>query len=381
METYRPDDFAVLQVLPKLETGGVERVVVELTEAVARTGARALVASAPGRLVSAVERAGGMHIPLALDSRNPLKLAWNADLLARLIRKHGVSLIHAHSRAPAFSARAAARRQNIPFVTTYHGAYGETLPFKRRYNAVMASGDRVIAVSKFVGEMVRARHHTGPDRLRVVPGGVNTALFNPDAVSDERMIAVARGWHLPDGAPTIMLPARLTGWKGQRIFIEALARMQRQDAVGILLGSAQGRDAYLRELRELAQRHGVATRLFFAGDCADMPAALKLADIVVNASTEPEAFGRTIVEAQSMRRLTIATDHGAARDTIIDSETGWRTPPGNAEALAATLDNALNLPMTAKLAIGAVARRHVAAHYSVAAMQTGNLAIYGELLG
>lgn len=376
-----PSDFAVLQVLPRLETGGVEQVVAELTEAVARTGARALVASAPGRLVAVVERAGGVHIPLALDSRNPLKLAWNADLLSRLIRRHGVSLIHAHSRAPAFSARAAARRRGIPFVTTYHGAYNENLPLKRAYNAVMASGDRVIAVSQFIGDLVRARHNTEPDRLRVVPGGVNTSLFDPDAVNDYRLMTVARAWHLPDGAPTIMLPARLTGWKGQRVLIEALARMRRQDAVAILLGSAQGRDAYVRDLRTLAAAHGVGDRIFFGGDCADMPAALKLADVVVNASTDPEAFGRTIVEAQAMRRLTIATDHGAACETIIDNETGWRTPPGDPKALAAALDAALGLPMTARLAIGAVARRHVTAHYSIAAMQAGNLAVYGELLG
>jgi glycosyltransferase involved in cell wall biosynthesis len=374
-------DFAVLQVLPRLETGGVERVVVELTEAVARTGARALVASAPGRLVGLVERAGGQHIPLALDTRDPLRLAWNADLLARLIRRHGVSLIHAHSRAPAFAARAAARRCAISFVTTYHGAYSEGLPLKRRYNAVMASGDRVIAVSDFIAEMVRARHRTGPDRLRVVPGGVDTALFNPDAVSDARVIALARNWHLPDGAPTIMLPARLTGWKGQLVLIEAMARLRNREAIGIFLGGAQGRDAYVRELRAQARREGVADRIFFAGDCADMPAALMLADLVVNASTEPEAFGRTIVEAQAMRRLTIATDHGAASETILQGETGWRTPPGDAGALAEALDAALALPMTARLAIGAVARRHVAAHYSVAAMQAGNLAIYGELLG
>ena len=376
-----PSDFAVLQVLPRLETGGVEQVVVELTEAVARTGARALVASAPGRLVAAVERAGGRHVPLALESRNPLRLSWNARLLSRLIREHGVSLVHAHSRGPAFSARAAARRTRTPFVTTYHGAYSESLPVKRAYNAVMASGDRVIAVSEFIGNLVRARHQTGPERLRVVPGGVNTALFDSDSVNDYRVINLAQAWHLPDGAPTIMLPARLTGWKGQRVLIEAMARMKRQDAVAILLGSGQGRDSYLRELRALAATHGVGERLFFGGDCADMPAALKLADVVVNASTDPEAFGRTIVEAQAMRRLTIATDHGAACETIIDGETGWRTPPGDPKALAAALDAALDLPMTAKLAIGAVARRHVAAHYSVAAMQAGNLAVYGELLG
>lgn len=377
----KPSDFAILQVLPQLETGGVEQVVIELTEAVARTGARALVASLPGRLVPAVERAGGIHIPLDLKSRNPFRMGWNGDQLAKLIKKQKVSLIHAHSRAPAFAARAASMRREIPFVTTYHGAYNQRGLFKRRYNAVMASGNRVIAISRFIAELVRERHHVGDDRLRIVPGGVDPVKFDPETVNGGRIDRLARAWRLPDGGQTIMLPARLTSWKGQEVMIEALGRMRHRDVTLILLGSAQGRDAYAKSLAERARSHEVASRVLFAGDCADMPAAYKLADVVVNASTDPEAFGRTIVEAQAMRRLVIASDHGAARETIVDGETGWRVKPGDAAALAAALDAALDLPVEARIEMGHAGREFVSEHYSIAAMQAGNLAVYHELLG
>lgn len=377
----QPSDYAILQVLPRLETGGVEQVVVELTEAVARTGARALVASLPGRLVAAVERAGGRHVRIDLQSRNPLQILGAAISLARLIRAERISLVHAHSRAPAIAARLAARWRGVPLVTTYHGAYSQRGALKRRYNGVMAAGDRVIAISEFIAELVRARHHVPPARLRVVPGGVDCRKFDPDAVNGGRMDRLARAWSLPDGAKVIMLPARLTFWKGQRVAIEALARLRHRDTILLLVGAAQGRETYRQSLAATIERLGVRPRVFFTGDCADMPAAYKLADIVVNASTEPEAFGRTIVEAQAMRRLAIATDHGAARETIRHGETGWRTRPGDAADLAATIDAALDLTAAARAAIGAAARAFVAGHYSITAMQEGNLAVYHELLG
>ncbi len=374
-------DYAVLQVLPRLETGGVEQVVVELTEAVARTGARALVAAAPGRLVTQVERVGGHFRALPLDTRNPLSRRANTSRLIKLIKAERISLIHAHSRAPAFAAREAAAACGIPFVTTYHGAYSESGKLKRAYNSVMASGQRVLAVSEYIAGLVRERHDVGPDRLRVVPGGVDPARFDPEAIHETRMIRFAQEWRLIDGAPTIMLPARLTAWKGQGVMIDALAKLRHRDALLLLVGGAQGRTDYVRSLWQAADRVGVAHRIRMIGDCTDMPAAYKLADVVVNASTDPEAFGRTIVEAQAMRRLVIATDHGAARETIREGETGWRTKPGDAEALAATIDRALDMDIPARMAMGAAARDFVATHYSIAAMQAGNLAAYHELLG
>ncbi len=220
----------------------------------------------------------------------------------------------------------------------------------------------------------------GHDRLRVIPGGVDPARFDPAGVQGDRMARLARDWRVPEGAPILLLPARLTGWKGQRILIAALAKLRRREAVAVLLGAEQGRPRYVQELVKLAESLGVASRLRLPGPTEDMPAAYMLADVVVNASTDPEAFGRTIVEAQAMARFVIATDHGGARETVIDGETGFLTPPGDADTLAARIDLVLDLPAASRLVWGQYARAAVSAAYGVATMQAAVLATYNELL-
>ena len=184
----------------------------------------------------------------------------------------------------------------------------------------MAKGDRVIAVSRFIAELVASRYPDAVPRIRVIPGGVDAAKFDPAAVLGDRAGRLAQSWRLKLGAPTIMLPGRLTGWKGQKLLISAVAALRNKDALAVLVGGDQGRAHYVQELITHAQRLGVADRVRLAGDVEDMPAAMMLADVVVNASTDPEAFGRTIIEAQAMARMVIATDHGGARETIIDGE-------------------------------------------------------------
>jgi glycosyltransferase involved in cell wall biosynthesis len=378
-----PDDSdkpVILQVLPALVTGGVERSAIEIAQAVTEADGIALVASAGGPLVRAVERAGGRHIMLPLSRKTPYAIWRNAARLAALIQAENVSLVHARSRAPAWSALIAARRTGVHFVTTYHGAYNEDLPFKRQYNAVMARGEIVIAASHFVAELICARHGTDASRIRVIPRGVDTAAFDPEAVDAERMALLARVWRLPDGAPTIMLPGRLTRWKGQTVLIEALARMRNRDAVAVLVGEKQRR-RYEAELVAMATRLGVASRLRLAGHCDEMPAALMLSDVVVNASIAPEAFGRVVIEAQAMARPTIATDHGGAAETVEHGVTGWRVPPKNADALAAALDHALSLPVEERAALGARARAAVVARYTVQAMQAATIEVYRDVLG
>jgi glycosyltransferase involved in cell wall biosynthesis len=371
----------VLQVLPSLVTGGVERGTVEIAAAVAAAGWGSLVASAGGPLVDAVARAGGRHLALPLAAKNPATILRNAGRLARLIRAEGVSLVHARSRAPAWSAWLAARRTGVPFVTTYHGAYGENLPFKRQYNSVMAKGAVVIAASGYIAGLVAARHGVPPGRIRVIPRGVDPAAFDPAAVPAARLAALARAWALPAGAPVVMLPGRLTGWKGQAVLIAALARLARDDAVGVLVGSDQGRAAYSAGLRRQAAALGVAERLRLVGECADMPAALGLADVVVHASTAPEAFGRVVIEAQAMARLVVASDLGGPVETVAHGVTGWRVPPGDPAALAAAIDAALGLPAGERAAIGARAREAVLARCTTAAMQAATLGVYREVLG
>jgi glycosyltransferase involved in cell wall biosynthesis len=373
-------NIAVLQVLPSLVTGGVERGTVEITRAVAAAGGIALVASAGGPMVRAVQRAGGRHLTLPLASRNPLTVWRNAALLADVIRSERVAIVHARSRAPAWSAWLACRRTGAHFVTTWHGTYGEDLPFKRHYNAVMAKGERVIVASRFIADLIVMRHGTDPARIRLIPRGVDTAAFDPDAVSGERIARLERMWRLPEGAPVVLLPGRLTRWKGQAVLIDALAHMARRDACCVLVGSDQGRRRYAEGLIRQAGALGVADRLRLAGECDDMPAAMMLADIVVHASTEPEAFGRVVIEAQAMGRPVIASDLGGPVETVEQGVTGWRTSPGDPAALAAAIEQALALPAEARAAMGARARAAVQRGYTVSAMQAATLAVYDELL-
>jgi len=372
-------NVAVLQVLPSLVTGGVERGTVEITRAIADAGGIALVASAGGRMVAAVQRAGGRHVTLPLDSKNPLAIWRNAALLADVIRAERVAIVHARSRAPAWSAWLACRRAGAHLVTTYHGTYRENLPFKRQYNAVMAKGERVIAASRFIAGLIVARHGTDPARIRVIPRGADPAVFDPDAVSGERIARLERAWRLPAGAQVVLLPGRLTRWKGQTVLIEALARLMRPDVCCVLVGSDQGRRHYAAQLIRQADTLGVADRLRLAGECDDMPAALMLADVVVHASTEPEAFGRVVIEAQAMGRPVIASDLGGPVETVEHGMTGWRVPPGDAGALAAAIEQVLELPAAVRADLGIRARAGVQRGYTVAAMQAATLAVYDEL--
>ncbi len=370
----------VLQVLPSLHTGGVERGTVEMVQAIAAAGGKAVVASAGGRMVPQVERAGGQHVRLPLTTKDPMTLLGNAHRLRSLIRSEGVELVHARSRAPAWSALLAARREGVPFVTTYHGAYGEGgLGAKRLYNSVMARGDRVIAISRFIARLVAARHGVEPDRLRLIPRGVDTEVFDPAAVNLGRVARLAEAWRLLDGAPVVMLPGRITRWKGQMVLLDAMTLLDRQDALCVLVGTPQS-PRFAAAVAERARMLGLQNRLRFAGECDDMPAALMLADALVHASTRPEPFGRTVVEAQAMGRPVVASDAGGAVETVEQDVTGWRVPPGDSMALAAVLNHVLALPAEERARHGAAARAAVQERFMTKAMQAATLDVYRELL-
>ena len=370
----------VLQVLPALDSGGVERGTIEIVEALTARGWTALVASQGGRLVPAVERAGGRHIALPLRTKLPWAIWRNAGRLADIIRGQGVNLVHARSRAPAWSAWLACRRTGVPFVTTYHGAYSDEGWGKRRYNSVMARGARVIAASGFIADLVRRQHRVGEDRLRLIPRGIDPAVFNPAQVAGVRVASLARDWSIPEGTTVILLPARISRWKGQSVLIAALGLLRKPDLFVVFVGSDQGRHAYVQSLVDEAAAMGVSSQIKLAGHCADMPAALMLADIVVSASTEPEAFGRAVIEAQAMARVVIAAGHGGAAETVEHGNTGLLVPPGDAGALAEAIGSVLAWPEQERQAMGARARASVLAHYTVQAMQQATMAVYEEVL-
>ncbi len=373
--------LSVLQVLPALHGGGVERGACDIASAIARRGWASYVVSAGGPMTREFERAGVRHFTQPVDSKNPLVMRANVDRLARLIVDYDIDIVHARSRAPAWSAWAAARRTNTPFVTTFHGTYSYSNPLKKRYNAIMTRGARVIAISEFIAEHLRRDYRVDEARLVTVPRGVNLKQFDPVAVSAERMIQLAAAWRLQDGEPVIMLPGRITSWKGQEVMVEALARLGRKDIRCLLIGEHRGRESYRRRLERRIAQHGLTSVVAIVGPCNDMPAAYKLADVVVSASTEPEAFGRVAAEAQAMGRPVIATDHGAARETVRHGETAWLVPPRDPAALAGAIAAALALPPDVREAVAVAARRHIAERFSVDDMCEATLAIYASLAG
>lgn len=376
--TRRP---TVLQVLPGLVTGGVERGTVDVADALVRAGWRALVASSGGPMVRELERVGGEHFTLPLASKNPIRMRRNATALADLIAKQGVDIVHARSRAPAWSAYWATRRTGTPFVTSFHAPYSLGGPLKRLYNSVMTKGDRVIAISEFISRHILDNYPIEPSILRVIPRGADTAIFDPERVSAERMIQLSEAWRLEDGVPVVMLPGRLTRWKGQGVLIEAMAHLRDIPVLCVLVGSDQGRVRYRDELEALTDRLNLKSVVRFAGECRDMAAGYMLADVVVSASIEPEGFGRVSVEAQAMGKPVVGTDHGGVAETVRPGETGWLVPAGDPAALAAALRQALSLDNDQRAAWAARAIAHVRGNYTKTLMCDRTLAVYAELLG
>lgn len=382
MNTLPPlHGITVLQVLPELLTGGVERGTVDVASAIVRAGGRALVASLGGPMVREVERAGAEHFELDLKSKNPLKIRRNAAVLEEFARREGISLIHARSRAPAWSAFMACRKLQRPFVTTYHAPYNAKSAPKRWYNSVMARGDRVIAISNFVAGHLMAEHHTPAERIRIVHRGIDPERFNLEAVSAERTIQLAQAWRVPEDRPVILMPGRLTRWKGQTVLLEALAQMPAPRPLAILVGSDQGRTSFRAELETMIERNGLTGDVLLADHCDDMPAAYKLSDVVVHASTDPEGFGRVIAEAGAMGRPVIATNIGAPPEIVLPGETGWLVPPGDAAALAAQLIEAVTLPAHHRTIMAARATAHVRARFTVGTMTASTLMVYRDVLG
>lgn len=384
----RLDHPAILQIIPSLDTGGAERTTVDMARAIIAAGGRALVASSGGHLVDELRKMGAQHIEMPVQSKNPLVMARNVKLLTQLIEREKIDLVHARSRAPAWSALAAARRTGKPFVTTYHSKVHERPALKVFYNSVMARGDAVIANSSYTAERIRLVHAPKEARLFTVPRGLDMDEFSPDAVTPERLERLRKDWAIPQSHPPIfLLPARLTRWKGQMLTLQAAARLHaagRSDFLLLLVGDAQGREDYRRELEDAARKAGISHLLRITGHCADMQAAYALSDIVLAPSLEPEPFGRTAVEAQAMARPVIVSDAGGQRETVLTEgeniRTGLSIPTGDVEALAEAMRTALDLGPENRASMGKSGREHVLARYALKTMTDAALDIYASLI-
>jgi glycosyltransferase involved in cell wall biosynthesis len=380
-------DRTVLQVIPALDAGGAERTTVEMTAAIVAAGGRALVATAGGRLAAEVEKAGGQVIAMPVQSKNPLTILANRGRLIRLIRAQGVDIVHARSRAPAWSALMAARATGAAFVTTHHGAYGAGSALKRLANSAMARADLVIANSDYTAGLIRASYSVG-DRLKVIHRGADLAAFDPARVDASRIAALTAQWGLaPRPGLVLLLPGRLTDWKGHEVAIGAASLLKERGETRVpdgfrlvFAGDDQGRTAYSQSLLRGVSELGLERMIRWVGHCGDMPAAYALSDIVLSPSTRPEAFGRVAAEAGAMGRVAIGADHGGARETIVDGETGFLVEPGSAEALAEAIARASALGVEGRAAMGAKARDRIARQFSVAAMTDATIKAYIELL-
>ncbi|PIB93375.1 glycosyltransferase family 4 protein [Caulobacter sp. FWC2] len=381
-----PAGFTLLQVTPELETGGAEQTTIDVAHAVVAQGGKALVATKGGRMASRLEADGGRLAQMPAHTKNPLVMLGNAARLIDLIRREKVSLVHARSRAPAFSALWAAHATKVPFVATYHGVYNAKSNLKRWYNAVMTKGDLVIANSEYTREHVIREHNIAPEKVVAIPRGVDLTRFEPGVVSADRIAALRQAWGVPDGERRlkVLLAGRLTRWKGQALMIEAmtLLKARGEDRVLLLLaGDDQGRKAYRAELEAAIAAAGLQDAVKLVGHCDDMPAAYLLADLAIAPSLEPEAFGRTAVEPQVMGRPAMASDHGATRETILPGETGWLVAPGDAQAWADALLEACEIGAAGRQTLGQAARLRARRLYSVDAMCEATLKVYAQILG
>ena len=371
----------ILQVLPRLESGGVERGTVEITEAIKAAGWTPLVVSAGGPMVPHITHAGGEHIKMPVDSKNPFTIRANAWRLAKLIKARGVSLIHARSRAPAWSAYIAAKKTGIPFVTTWHGIYGTEGTFKKQYNAVMLKSAITIAVSKHVEEHIFATYNPDPSKIRLIHRGVDLKAFTQEAVRPGRIAELTKSWRLPEeNIPLILCPARISRIKGQDVLIEALAEIKDLNFLCILAGADTGHEDFSEALKKKVEKLGLEGRVRLVGSTPYMTEAYMLSSIVVLPTIKPESFGRVSIEAQAMGRIVIVTDHGGVRETLVPNETGYLVWPNNVKALADALRFALGRDEKMVAAMSDYAIRHVREHFSSELMKEKTIAVYRELL-
>lgn len=380
---------AILQIIPRLDAGGAEKTTLDIGNAVVLASGQSFVACDGGRLVPELVSNGTQFIQFQAATKNPLRIIRNGIKLAALIRKYKINILHARSRAPAWSALIASKITNIPFVTTYHGSYAGKHVFKIFYNSVMARGDVVIANSHYTASLIRTMHPFAKTRIRVIHRGTDMNAFSRESVSDERIDTLRDIWGT-HGKRVVLLAARLTGWKGQRVLIDAMKIIVDHgitDCVAILAGDPQGRNDYVAELDTQIATLGLHDHVKRVGHCSDMPAAFALADLVTVPSTEPEAFGRSAVEAEAMQTPVIVSDLGAVPETVLsppdcsaEDRTGWRIPPHDAKALAEAMMDALALSPSERADLGRRARAHVVENFSLERMTGDTIAIYREIL-
>lgn len=381
MSLDRTKEPVVLQVLPEMDHGGVEMGTVEIASGCQEKGIKNFVASAGGRMVYELQKLKVQHFDLPLKTKNIFKMRANAKKLAKIIKDNDINIVHARSRAPAWSAYWAAKKTGVTFLTTYHGTYGLGLfKLKKLYNRVMTYGKLVIAISEHIKKHIMTEYKVPEEKIRLIHRCVNLDNFSPDKVSQERIIKAISDFNIPEDRPVISLVGRITPWKGQALLLEALAKVKNQDFCCLIVGSDQGRTAYSNKLKEMVKKYNLEDKVQFIEHSFDIPALLMISDVVLSTAIEPEAFGRAAIEGQAMGKIVIASNIGGSLENTIDGVTGKLFKSGDAEDLAASIDWALSLPRQEREKIGVAAIKNVKEHFTKEIMCDKTIAVYQELM-
>jgi len=372
--------YSVLQVLPHLNSGGLVSGAIEISMSLINNKFNSYMISAGGRREREIVRAGGILFKMNVASKNPIIIFRNIYKIIKIIKDYKIDIIHVRSRAPAWSAYFAAKKMNIPFITTFHGTYGINNIIKKKYNSIMVKGDKVIAISVFIKNHIIGNYNVDEDRVETIPRGVDISVFNSQNVSNERLIAFTNKYNIPDNSFVILLPGRITRWKGHILLIKAIAELKRENLLCLFVGDSQGRKKYVKELHNLINKYKLTSKFKIIGNQIDMSTIYKASDIVISASTDPEAFGRVIAEAQAMGRLTIAANQGGALEIIVDGTTGWLFEANNSSDLAKKIDYASKISLEDRNIMAIKSIERIEKYFDSKFMSLRTIKVYKDIL-
>lgn len=390
MESSQSKKPVVMQILPALQSGGVERGVIDIAKALKKADFEPIVVSKGGVLVYQLREAGITHIELPVHSKNPLTIYKNNKKIAELIFQHQVDIVHVRSRAPMWSAFFACKKMHTKLVATVHGTYSLNLfawkifPLKRIYNGLMLMADEIIAVSDFIKDYIISNYqkffqNSLEKKITVIQRGAELGYFDYDKVSKNRIIDLSKKWHLPDDKKIILMPARFTAWKGHEFLVEALSKVK-HDFFCVMIGSDHGHKKFRKRVENKIIEKDLAGKVQICGLCKDMPTAYALSHLVVCPSVRPEAFGRIAIEAQASSRIIISTKIGGSLETVIDGKTGFLVDVGDVEKFAELIDRVLDMPKEEADRMGLEGRKNVEANFSNDKMCEETIKVYRQVL-
>ena len=377
----------VLQVIPTLGYGGAETGCFDLAHYLPENNCPSFIVTSGGELIKFIDKKKVTLIKLPVQSKNPFLMLFNSIALVFIILFHNISVVHARSRAPAWSCLLATKITRRKFVTTFHGTYNFNNSIKKYYNSVMVKSDLVIAGSNFIFSHINSNYLKFLNlkkKFMVIFRGINVDYFDPSTTLESEENKLAKSWGVDRNKKIILMPGRLTEWKGQEIFIEALKLVNKnlgyESFYAVILGSDQGRDIYTKKIKRLAEQYRLTKHLKFIEHCKNMPLAYKIADIIISASIEPESFGRVSVEAQSMKKPIIASNIGGSNETIINNMTGFLFESGKAESLSKKLLEVLSLDESTLNSMGIEGRKNAIKKFNVEKMCFSTYSEYKKLL-